>query len=836
MEYLALSPVQFSITCLNTGQRSPTLYVRASPKSSVSRLLQYVHWLSCIRENMALGPPEQYCLKYQQRPLELTMLCEEVAGGSGGLVHLELDVRSGCEADTLNLAYDGDSEFAYANVKFQVNTLSMDKVVAVVKQRVSLKTSVLELRTMACEILNEYERSSCKNICSNKNHVPSDMLAFQVAGRSYPVYIGSEDAEEHAGLNLQELLGFDFAPIPFSHCSIMFRTNHGQDGDGVTIEFVSDSALAMKTMKVTVDTTVQEVKEFICSVYGHTLLLSPSDVKLIYSGQLVQDQNNRGEPIKILEYITDSEHTKLHVKVSEEFREPGPGFWSELFTNPERFSFNLSRSRPTVTTSDAGRAAIIPDGPARRQSLSGAVIPQASSSLLSTEMLASSSPDNSMSTRTTPQPPRYVTERGEKLERTGELYERVEVDGSSFFVAKEEFDETINEISVSGHTLRISADQCRIVDNRLFLRPTVVQKLEQILGTTVQRQRVSLIQAAPPITDRFAGEGLRQDVPQPVVSRSAGLRNLLRTVGYTIYLLFYELAFWVFIMYMFEVNSYPLTFCSLTLAFFLVGFARSSNKLIDTWTDYFFGKNASINDAERANLRRIAAGELDHRFFGRFHASASFHIILDALSQRLTADPDLRNALCATYHLNPNLSSRVALARILRRCASYEYRTADCQPLKQLFDGLLRNVLHNLDAPHTLPAPELVVYKELRIYHYKQQIFRTYRTAADLADRLAILYEFCSGGLMRRVATDPEKDNIVVATFKSLALAFLLFFPTFQLQFDEIMSERTIDRQAAQAGPPADAGLREPDNDQAHVEQLEPLLGPATGIQLHPDD
>lgn len=785
---------------------------------------------------MALGPPEQYCLKYQQRPLDLTMLCEEIAGCGAGLVHLELDVRSRSEADTVDLAYDGDSEFAYVNVKFQVNTLSMDKVVAVIRQRVPLKTSVLALRTMACDIVNEYERSSCKNLCSNKNHVPNDMLAFQVAGRSYPVYLGAEDAAEHAGLSLQEVLGFDFAPTPFSHCLIMFRTNHGQDGDGVTIEFVSDSVLAMKTMKVTVDTTVQEVKEFICSVYGHTLMISPSDVKLVYSGQLVQDMNHRGAPIKILEYISDNEHTKLHVKVSEEFREPGPGFWSELFTNPERFSFNLSRSQPTATVSDSGRAVVFPNIPGRRQSLGGTVVPHGSS-LHSTDAPASPSQDNLILPQATPQPPHYLTEKGERLKRTGELYERVEVDGSSFFVAREEFDETITEISVSGHTLRISEDQCHVAGDRLYLKPNVVHKLEHILGTSLQRQRVSLFRSVAPPADHLAGEGLRQNVPPPIVtSRAHNLRHLLRIVGYTVYLLFYELTFWVFIMCIFQLYSYPLTFCSLVLAFFLVGLARSSNKLIDTWTDYFFGKNASISSTERADLERIVAEDLKHRFFGRFHASSSFHIILDALSQRLSTDVELRDTLCATYHLNANLSARVALARILRRCASYEYRTADCQPLVQLFDELLRNVLLNLDAPQTLPAPELAVYKELRIYHYKQRIFRTYRKAAALADRLAILCEFCSGGLMRKVATDPEKDNVVVAACKSLALSILLFFPTFQLQFDEIINERTMDRQAAQIQPPADADLREPGDGQAQFEQLEPLLEPATGMQLHPDD
>ena len=87
------------------------------------------------------------------------------------------------------------------------------------------------------------------------------------------------------------------------------------------------------------DTTVKQVKDFICSVYTHSLNLRRNDIKLIYKGQLLHENNFAGNSSKISEYVREPHEVKIHVQINQEYTESGPGFWNEVFNNPNIFQF-----------------------------------------------------------------------------------------------------------------------------------------------------------------------------------------------------------------------------------------------------------------------------------------------------------------------------------------------------------------------------------------------------------------------------------------------------------------------------------------------------------------
>ncbi|AMD21616.1 HFL240Wp [Eremothecium sinecaudum] len=817
MEYLALSPVQFNIWSSDPGLISYTLFVSASPKASVARLLQYIHWCLFVRNVDKLERPSNYCLKYMERELDLTELCSDISGGSG-IIRLQFDIRSDDRGANINLDYNVDTEFLTTNVQFQVNTLSMDKYISVVKYGLPLNITTVDLRRLACNILNEYECTSPKNICHIKDHLPEDLVAFQIAGKSHPVVLSPEYEKKYGDLTLKDLLGFDFVPSHSSHCSIMFRSEHGQNTDGVTIEFVSDSTLTMKTMNVTMDTTVDEVKEFICSVYGHTLRLSPSDVRLIYSGQLVHDRNFSGSPSKILEYISDTNHTKLHVKITQEYLETGPGFWSELFNSPDRFSFH-----PTRTSSSAVDAMRNTNARGAMHAARGTSTAYGAS--VSNSMSRSAS--NINANRTIPQneseavevdpqnsDQRVYTEAGDPLHRTGELFERVLVNGSSFFVSKQELEPNINELSISGHVIRMCSDEFRVLSDQILLKPHIARKIESILGTTIEKVPVS---TRPP-------QHVQYTVSTDVTTNRVTLRqvwhqistyvwiqttfNYLKLILQSVYVLAYNSGAIALLFYLVATGIVPTTAHILTFfSMFAISFIRSLGIIFELWIDFYFGKEYPISEEEQQRLHEALAGHIEPSFFARFHRCNNAKAVEEALMATLTENTELKLMLCETYDIKSNLSLRVIVPRILQRCDLPEYRNKTPDQLRMFFDSILSNIERNLTNTNVLSVPELELLKQLRIYVYSTLPQGHFRFKPVFLRAVHTFSEFCSDTLMRHTVPDPSKDSFAISLLKNATLFILLCFPSFQTKFEDIMAERVFwqseESQQEEAAPDA---------------------------------
>ncbi|AET39184.1 Usa1p Ecym_4105 [Eremothecium cymbalariae DBVPG len=826
MEYQALSPIRFSIYSSNSELTCSNLFVSASPKSSVARLLQFVHWSLYVRGVKRLELPSHYALKYLNQELALTTLCSEIGDNGMCLLRLELDRRQNLGATSISLEYDLETEFLTTNVQFHIYALSIEKFCTVIKYDIPLTSSISDLRRMASDILNEYETKSSKNLCSVKNHSPDDLTAFQIAGRAHPIDMSVNGSEmELSGVRLKDLLGFDFAPAHSSHCSIMFKANHSQDNNGIVLEFVSDSTLIMNKMNVAMDTTVQDVKEFICSVYGHALRISPSDIMLVYGGQLIDDANYAGRSCRILEYISDTNYRKLHVKINEEFNQPGgPGFWSELFSSPDRFSFNPIRpnSSPyqhayqhvheiTPATSATFMNRTPYNNLQHLTSFSSMVTPSDMS--LAANAQNSTNPNLGMyhprTLKQTIQPELqfFLTEDGQPLERTGEIFEKVKVNEKSFFVAKQEFDGNINELTISGHLIRISSDDYYTLPDQILLKPNVVRKIESILGTRVQQFQVPddpsrSFQFQHSDSENCLHPPYRTSDNDSVATTTATVSNnsrqdllreklkcLYRAVKSSLPLMFTALvqAFIATITVVFSGIIF-LKFGYVFGTFCLLCLCQKLDQLFEIWVECCYGADSTIGEQEMAALKRVVAGPLPAGII-RFNKYLIISQMEQVLASKLESDPELKSRLCENYSIEEDVPLLAVVPSILYRSSLPIYKDRNFEPLRALFADLLQSISDDLDNFPTVRAPQLRLIMFLRFYIFYKNLQR-FRIMNYMSRIFLALYDYLNGGLMLQVLTDPTKDSFLLATAKNILLFILMLAPLFQDQFEQIMTQR----------------------------------------------
>ncbi|KAI8386670.1 uncharacterized protein GWK60_G06985 [Nakaseomyces glabratus] len=354
------------------GDRS--LNVNVFPETKVSRLVQYLHLVLGAVE--PVEPVDECGLKYKDTVLPLYFSLKEAlrtysyADASldvpsfirlefvhtlerGGYAH-----RSG---EDIKLAYSPEYFGKFVTVGLEVNTLSLDKIATTIVERVDLKQMGI-MNVLAEEVVKKlvrYEEDEDKNLCGlMEKHSTHNLLAFLIKGNHIPFkFLHDLDPHCYDSLTLLDLLGVDILPSDAAKITIMFNCAHEQrqlknnedeteeEDEGDTLEFISDSVLSIRSMKFDENTTVRDVKEFVCSVYTHTLSLSVEDIKLVYKGNLLKE--NGSKIMSCIEYGSEASGTyKLHVQINQEFNEPaGPGFWSELFSNPNLFDYVQSSTR-----------------------------------------------------------------------------------------------------------------------------------------------------------------------------------------------------------------------------------------------------------------------------------------------------------------------------------------------------------------------------------------------------------------------------------------------------------------------------------------------------------
>lgn len=802
MRYLASSAINFSIWSSDPQLIGTNVFVRAPPKATVARLLQYIHCQLHQRGVNSLGGPQEYELFYRAGPLDLALSLQDIEPQYSGVVRLRLEKRASNSGPAINLEYDGESELTLTKVEFQMNILSMEKIMSHLESNVSLSCSLSKLKRTAIHILNDYENSNPKNICSVKNHTVEDLAGFDIVGRLHPMFLALDDA--HNDLRLCDLLGFDFAPDKSSYCSVMFKVRHDQGfEDGIRIEFVSDSKLSINHMMVTPETTVEQVKEFICSVYGHALRLTPLDVKLIYKGQLLHDKNYAGRSSKVLEYISESRGAKVHVQINQEYTEPGPGFWSELFNSPDRFSFMNGRSSSSEAPSISQDTAAIPE-PAMLQR------------------------ENNLSQRSEQHidcDHQFVTDSGSAIERTGLKYEKILVSGQEFFVPTHKFERTQHYIEVMGHQIAVSIDDYVIAQGSMILSPHVIRQIESITGRQIMKfdLKPSTPMPTPTVQDHTINNVVLEEN-----QRITRIKLWIETIMKTIYLMLRNSVL-LFIIFLQVANFVPTYYTLIGIVFILIRALWCTTEIWDLWRELLsHGQVERLTTGEIASLERTLDNHLTKRFFSRFAGSLA---VRDALMVRLQNDATLRSALATEYRLDGAESLNIFVPQLLESCTGTQFDEVPITSLKLLFDPLITEVASQLHDISGLSDAALEFLTQLRRHAYQISNLPWHRNAMRwfrIHRPWHFVIDFYNGGLMRHLVTDPRRDNIVVATLKHILLFFFLFWPKFQVQFEDIIAERATEQSSA--------SLEQNDLPQVVEEVLPQPAGEiATGAEIRPN-
>ncbi|SCV05646.1 LANO_0H12068g1_1 [Lachancea nothofagi CBS 11611] len=774
MRYLAGSAVNISVwsadpLSVTDGQGPQTnFFVRSHQQASVARLLQYIHWQLYQRCDGQIEPIQHFCMRFQGRTLDLEQLVKDIDPSAVGAVTLKMEYTTQQSGPAINLDYDSSEDFSYTNVEFQLNVLSTDKVISRMELKIPWNHTLAKLKKSAVSILNDYEMQNSRNICSSRQHTPEDLIGFDLLGRSHPISLDIDDSNND--LQLCDLMGLDFAPSTAGSCCIMFRIKHVQDSeDGVIIRFVSDAQLTMDHMTVQPESTVQDVKDFICSVYGHALRLTPADVRLIYKGQLLRDTKSSGELSKVLDYVSESRGAKVHVHINQEYTEPGPGFWNELFNNNDRFSFmNRSSSENTENTQNTPVADVAPEINTTQTS---AEIPNLSSS------------QNS-----------YFTESGTQIERTGQIYEKVLISGQESFIQSTLFEPTQTFLELNDQQVEVFPDEFVELQGVVLLSQRAISRIENLVGIKVANTinsaaswtNVSSSHLSSTSTAVNDSPDRADDLDVEEVGRLARVRQWTRAIMRTIYLILRNSVF--FLVIFFQVASYVKpTYLFLAVVLIVLKAIWSTPEIWEMWRELLWKEQeGKISDEELSNLTNLLnESELSRQFYNRF---ASKLTVIEALIERLQENNELRLCLIDRFKLDAQDSLQIMVPKLLEECISTQHDEANLAPLRELFDPLLKDVMDHFRDTSGQSRASREVLTELRKYSYQQSKLPWHRNCLR---RIAQLYtNLYSGGLVRglvpRNRGHPRGLRFLLRALgdilKLMALFLLTLIPRFQRQ------------------------------------------------------
>lgn len=823
MECLALSPLKFTVWSSDSQLIRTNVFVNAHPKATVARMLQYIHsqiyaesrainhsleYAATESEQnhygITLGHVSEYCLYYKSKELALSDYLQDVEPNHGkGFVRLRLEKRKTKSGSGINLDYDLDEEFTKTNLQINVNALSVDKIMSVMEQDVSMGITMARLKKLALQLLCEYEsRESSKNLCSLRDsHTASDFIGFIIKGKQEPIYLNDENSVElYDDLTLAEFLGLDFVPQKANYFTVMFKVKHGQDNpdgeDCVTVDFISDATLSVNHMTVTPDTTVEQVKDFICSAYTHSLSLSSNDIKLIYKGQLVHRLDFAGNPSKVMEYINESEGAKMHVYINQEFNEPGPGFWSELFNNPDRFDF--MRSRTTVSSHF-----MLPSSSSQSQAHS-LFVPQ---------------PDMQASLQEISPKYEFVTESGVPVERSNEVYVKCSIPGEKdVYISANHLDPVDIRLEIEGSIITLSSLDYSVDNGLIRFSPNLVLRLESLLNTKITKHSYLIQESNVSEMGGLNDNSIQQQQQRQASNQISYFANLLPMI-LLIFRTFYFIANNSVIPFFFvlELSTLlPWKYTTLIAIIFLVRTIWSTREIWDLWSNYL-NLNVIDETAYMEIKQYIREGSLTLEFYKDCENSPAVIDILMASNVR-----ELRGTIYETYHIeHVNEENGVsALKTLLRKIVSMEI------PKESMDDFLISCLNLSETSRETIPYSYLESLKELLLLarrdmersaapHPLPWYRSMFRTAKNQVERFR--QSQVTIIVLEHVVPDPRQDNLAVAIIKNLALFFLILLPPVKDKVDTILEERQRNNERI-------ATQETQRNDELHAERNSELL------------
>ncbi|SCU94365.1 LADA_0G08108g1_1 [Lachancea dasiensis] len=770
MRYLANCGVSLSIWAIDPGtQQEPcnrqiNLFIRAPGEASVGRLLQYVHWQASQQATCPeIDPVQKFHLTFKGTSLDLEQVVKEIEPDAVGALTLKMERVTVHTGSALNLDYTPDDDFGYTNVELQVNVLSSDKILTRTESKAKWDTTLARLKKLATNMLNEYEACNPTNICTCREHTVDDLVGFDLLGRSNPTPLNSDDSNND--LRLGDLLAIDFAPSATGSCCVMFRTQHNQlSENGVTITFISEAQLSMNKMAIDPNTTVSDVKEFICTVYGHALRLTNADVKLIYKGHLLRDTNSSGQLSKVLDYISETQGAKVHVQINQEYTEPGPGFWSELFNNSDRFSFmnrSLSENTQNTQTPDLAQQPILPT--------------QETAQNLFTEA-------------------EFVTETGALIERTGQVFEKVVISGQESFVKTSSFEPTSTFIELNDQQIEVFPDEVAELRGVVLLSQRLISRIETSYGVKVSAQLANhvpwtLLQnnaTQEPALDENVSDLADGPAEADEVGRIARIRQWTRTIMRTIYLIIRNSVFYFVIF--FQVTAYVRSlYLFVGTGLILLKTIWSTSEIWEIWGELLWpGQEEKLNEGEIQQLQEIyRGGDLSRSFYSRFANSPA---ITEALIERLRGNNDLKLKLIRAFKMDPQDSLQIMVPKLLEECNSTQHDEVDISPLRELFDPFMHEIVEYLEDIPRLNAVNKGILAEYRRYVYQRSALPWYRSATLW---LSDVYDKINNGAFIRALVQGDRRRLrgfrllqrgIVDFLRLVTLFLLILVPRFQRQ------------------------------------------------------
>ncbi|CEP63695.1 Usa1p LALA0_S09e00430g [Lachancea lanzarotensis] len=746
------------------GADRRNLSIRVPHKSSVARLLQYTHWMTFQNCRGDIEPVQRFCMKFKGRTLDPEELVRNIDPRNDQVLTLSMEHCVQYTGSALNLDYDSTQDFSVTNLELEIIGLPSGETLTHLKQRVPWTSTLAQIRETAALILRSHQTSDSNNTSPDQQLPEQNIIGITTDDGSSCERNFLAIDNSNCNMKLSDFLGVDYAPDVKSNYRLVLQVQQESAlEDNVTIRFLSDAQLTMDTMTINNETKVQDLKDFICSVYGHTLRLAREDIKLIYKGHLLHENTLSGDPAKALDYLNERGEVKIHVQINEEYTEPGPGFWNELLSSRDRFSF-----MPRTVRNERAMPSSIPLQ--ERQDLR----------FSEADAISSSSPQE------------FFTQTGAEIQRTGQFFEKVSISGHESFVQSGFFEPTQTFIELEGQKLQLYPEEFVELRGAVLLSHRALQRISSNFGIEIQYSEGA--ESVPAAVTSNAFQNIRAtDQLNPVgieeleeAGRVARLRQWIQTIMRTIYLILRNSVFFFFVFFQF-ISVLKTRHLILGTVLIIMKAIWSTPEIGEMWRELLSGEEESeISDEELELVTKAYTDrQLTRAFYHRF---ASAGPVVGALCRHLSADNQLKVNLANEFKLDHTDASILFLARLLEECTSTQHDELDMSNLHELFEPLVKDAVEHAQNPSVLDAASKEVLKELRKFAYQRSSLPWHKNLFRLfSSMMDYIY---NGGLIRRLIPVAERrvrgwrlvQRAVGDVVKLAVLSVLVLVPRFQRQ------------------------------------------------------
>ena len=494
---------------------------------------------------------------------------------------------------------------------------------------------------------------------------------------------------------------------------------------------------------------------------------------------------------------------KVHVQINQEYTESGPGFWNEVFNNPNIFQFMPPDTRSQSPVSFAptqGRSPAAIRGEERG-------IP-------------------------------YVTESGNDIVPTDELYRKCIINGDEVvFIPVSELNPQSSYLSVikgdyGEIKIPISSNDYRINGDNILLSPSAIEQLESALNLKIERPRVSTllhpsgehVRAADNTSSANDNNTVENDESAWNRRVVRPLRNsfpLLLVLIRTFYLIGYNSLVPFFIIL--EFGSFlPRKYIILLSLLFIFRTVWNTQEVWNLWRDYLH-----LNEIDEVKFSQIKefinSNSLTLNFYKKCKDTQS---AIDLLMI-----PNLHEQRLSVYskydiEYDTNTPDVGQLNLLFIKVLSGEIpKDALDELFKEFFElyETTRN-MNTLYPQDSLNELLLMIWKESqkKDINTLPKYRRWFQTLCSQIAEHNVL-----DVVLRYIIPDPVNDRVITAVIKNFVLFWVTLLPYVKEKLDDIVAQRARDREQ-----PAPSAQQQENEDEALIilDEEEPT---ATGAQPH---